>query len=264
MPKFIRPVSILGSLVFFLIAGCVPDGIRLPESPLLRGLEAKSGLIAYVGTDYNIYTVDQSGGNLTALTGDGSFPADNTSSVDYHYISWSTAGEELAFVRHNRNNWQVYGSAVYLASPDGSDTRVLSSHPSEISHLIYWSPDGEKISFVSQVEPGSQVLKLVPVEGGVPQVLDTGSPYYLAWSPDSTQLAVRVGPASSGLVSLIYPGDEVREEELAFDPAAFHTPAWSPDGQFLLLAVRNEPGLDELILADRLGRKIRTLVAFEG
>jgi TolB protein len=257
-------VPILVLLAAVLLAGCVPDGIRLPESPLLRFLEAKSGLIAYIGPDYNIYTVDQTGDNLTVLTEDGSLPADNASTADYHYITWSTAGEDLAFVRHNRNNWQVNGSALYLAAPDGSDTRTLSSHPSEISHYIFWSPDGEKISFVSQVEPGSQVLKLVPAEGGETRILDTGSPYYLDWSPDSRQLAIREGPASSGRISLIFPGDEVREETLSFEPAAFHTPAWSPDGQSLLLAVRNLSGPDELIMADRSGRKISTLVRFEG
>jgi hypothetical protein len=45
----------MGCLVL-LLAACLPQGVQIPESPLLRALERKSGLISYVGLDGNIYT----------------------------------------------------------------------------------------------------------------------------------------------------------------------------------------------------------------
>ena len=58
-----------------LLASCLPGNMQLPQSPLLKQLERKSGLIAYMGADGNMYVSDQAGGNKIAFTEDASVPA---------------------------------------------------------------------------------------------------------------------------------------------------------------------------------------------
>jgi Tol biopolymer transport system component len=249
---------LLGSL---LLSACIPDGIRIPESPLLRNLERKSGLIAYVGTDFNIYTVDQGGGNLAAVTEDAQTASTESPSRIYQFPSWSPVDNKLAFVGLTG---QIDDISVYTADPDGKDVQIISSHPDELSYYLYWTPDGENISFLAATEGGqNNILKLVPANGGETEVLDTGSPYYWDWAPNARQLVINEGLSTSGRISFLFPGDEVREEGISHEPARFRAPAYSPDGQYLLLAAQNRSGPDELILADQVGRKIRSLATFE-
>ena len=49
----------LGALLF---AACSRDEVTIGQSPLLRFVERKSGRIAVMSTDGNIYTMDQAGG----------------------------------------------------------------------------------------------------------------------------------------------------------------------------------------------------------
>ena len=44
------------------------QGFRIPQSPLLGTLERKSGRIAFVGMDGNIYTMNQAGHDVTSIT----------------------------------------------------------------------------------------------------------------------------------------------------------------------------------------------------
>lgn len=52
------------------VTACLPEGMRLPQNEFLPLLERKSGLIAYLGTDGNIYMVDQSGSSPRQVTTD--------------------------------------------------------------------------------------------------------------------------------------------------------------------------------------------------
>jgi len=54
----------LFALIALLVSACLPQNVQVPQSPLLSTLERKSGRIAYIGVDGNIYTSDQAGRNL--------------------------------------------------------------------------------------------------------------------------------------------------------------------------------------------------------
>ena len=81
-----------------LLSGCLPAGVRMPESPLLRNLERKSGLIALLGVDGNVYTTDQAGVALTPITTDANV-SNSASRLFYQFPTWSPDGEQLAYVR---------------------------------------------------------------------------------------------------------------------------------------------------------------------
>lgn len=58
------------------LSACLPEGMRVPQSEFSALLERKVGLIAYLGVDGNIYTVDQGGGHETQITADAASDED--------------------------------------------------------------------------------------------------------------------------------------------------------------------------------------------
>jgi hypothetical protein len=89
----------LYALSAVLIASCLPKDMQIPQSPLLSTLERKSGLIAYLGADGNMYISDQAGGNLVQLTKDAVVPEKQGDPIHYYqHPTWSRDGNQLAFV----------------------------------------------------------------------------------------------------------------------------------------------------------------------
>src|ERR1700745_1042065 len=81
--SFIVPLALLA----LLVSACLPDGLRVPQNQLSGLLERKSGLIAYLGTDGNIYTIDQAGQRKTQITKDAF--VSNTDFMFYGLPTWS-------------------------------------------------------------------------------------------------------------------------------------------------------------------------------
>src|SRR5688572_30716272 len=78
-----------------LAAACVPEGIRVPQSELSSLVERKAGLIAFLATDGNIYTIDQGGNGMAPVTADAF--SDGTNYRLYGLPIWSPNSESLAF-----------------------------------------------------------------------------------------------------------------------------------------------------------------------
>ncbi|HET9905760.1 MAG TPA: hypothetical protein VFQ23_03945, partial [Anaerolineales bacterium] len=95
----------LFALVSVLISSCLPRDMQIPQSPLLSTLERKSGLIAYIGADGNLFVSDQAGGNLKQLTNDAKMPQSQSEPYRfYQYPTWSQDGNQLAFVSSSNEN----------------------------------------------------------------------------------------------------------------------------------------------------------------
>lgn len=261
----------LGLLLSFalVLAACAPGGQTLPQDPLLRSLERKSGLIVYLGADGNIYTIDQGGGNKKAVTTDGG-TADGQVQI-YQFPTWSPDGSRLAFAKLNRASGGAIESASLLtAAPDGSALVETFTSEQDLPIFLYWSPDSEYISFISTTASGAGALKLQLAQagGGGSQLLDVGTPYFWNWAPDGKSLLAHVGGPSSTQspprLSFLNLGDEVIEEVLQLSPATFQAPAWSPDGRQLLLAAETDDGAEALMVTDSHGAMDKVLTQPEG
>ncbi|HLF26489.1 MAG TPA: hypothetical protein VJG32_09135 [Anaerolineae bacterium] len=250
-----------------LSPGCqAGGGAQLPQDPLLRTLERKSGLIVYIGTDRNIYTIDQGGGNQKAVTSDAG-------TIDeklhfYQFPTWSPDGQLLAFAKFIRTSQAVEQASIFTAAPDGTNPVEAFSSDEALPIYLYWSPDNQHVSFLTTTTSGSVVLQLTPARGGDSQVLDTGSPYYWSWAPDGQSILIHAGGAAQqqpqARLAFLNLAGGVTEEGLDLRPSAFQAPAWSPDGSQLLLAAETDDGQQALLVTDPRGAVKNVLKTLEG
>ncbi len=247
-----------------LLAACIPDGMRVPESELLRYLERKSGLIAYVGVDGNVYTIDQAGGNQAALTDNAHLSGAGGRFLVYQHLAWSPDSQKLSFVGVSGASGSVEKVNILVADPAGEKLVEAFSSDTEAPFYLYWAPDSERIGFLSSSALGEGImLQVAEAGGGETRPVDSGEPYYWQWSPDSDQMLIHEGGAVEGRLSILTLGSSIDERRFPFEPSFFQAPAWSPDGRELLLAVQRGEGPGSLILADRFGAVKQELTSFE-
>jgi TolB protein len=235
----------------------------VPESPLLRQLERKSGLIAFVGADFNVYIMDQAGENVVALTDDAAISNQGGPVKFYQLPTWAPDSQKLAFISISGRGQELDELLVYAAELDGSSLTEISRNEQELPYYLQWSPDGKRLTYLTQNTAGNSILKLVPADGGEVKIVDTGSAYYWDWSPDGRRLLVHDGGAR-GRLSFLTLDPFVIEEGLDLAPSFFHSPSWSPEGDRLLVAIEDDGGGRQLILADQEGNPIESLTTFEG
>ena len=104
----------------------------------------------------------------------------------------SPDGKSAAFVLTRIDREQSeYRSAIWIAATDGSEPPRQLTSGLKIDGAPRFSPDGTRLSFVSNRDTDKKQLFVLPLEGGEPQRLtdlpeDVEDP---VWSPDSRQLA---------------------------------------------------------------------------
>lgn len=249
-----------------VIASCLPQDMRMPQSPALSLLERKSGLIAYLGVDGNMYVSDQAGRNLRQLTDDAEI-SQSGSLRYYQFPTWSRDSNQLAFIGLRAEGNQTE-SRVLIANME--DDSVDEVYTSETEHPVYlnWSPDNANLSFISTTVSGQNLmLQSVPSTGGERTILDTGSPYYWSWAPDGSVMIVHAGgaaasPSPQRLAFLDVSSGTVSEHGLDTVPARFQAPAWSPDGSRIALA-RVTDEAREIVVTDAAGEDPQVIGTFE-
>lgn len=84
----------------------------------------------------------------------------------------------------------VYAGDLWVARPDGSDPRRLTSHPANESNPVF-SPDGQWLAFSADYERNTDVY-VISVEGGQPKRLTwhPGADIALDWSADGSEVAL--------------------------------------------------------------------------
>ena len=255
------------TLVSLLIASCLPRDVQMPQSPLLSTLERKSGLIAYIGADGNIFVSDQAGGNLKQLTDDAKLPQSQSEPYRlYQYPTWSQDGNQLAFVSTSSEN-EVSKSELLVANIGNDNVNQVFESESEHPFYLYWSPDNSNVSLLTTSVSGqSLILQNIPADGSERTIIDTGSPYYWSWAPDGSTMIVHTGSQASTSpqhLAFLSVDAEVIEDGLDTIPASFQSPAWSPDGRHILLSRINDDNEKEIILTDGTGNFEKTIGTFE-
>jgi Tol biopolymer transport system component len=249
--------------VALALTACAGSGDeRVEPNPLLTLFENRAGLIAYLGTDGNIHTIDQGGDNDTALTTDAK--VDENEYFVYGLPTWAPNSETLVFAAfQGQQNNNPDKNSLFVAKKDGSELK--EAYSSQFYPIYYaWSPDSQHIGLLSATGAGRTLaLKRIPAAGGEAETLDVGSPFYWSWGPDSNSLLIHTG-SDSGRLALLQLGKVVTEQNLAIKPSAFKAPAFAPNGQRMLVASQGEGGKKSaLLLADQRGNTLKTLTEYD-
>ena len=245
-------------LISLLLAACSGDEVTIGQSQLLRFVERKSGRIAFMGADGNIYTMDQAGGKLVAVTEDAVLPQAEDQGVRryYQFPAWAPDDSRLAFIGIHGSDRFASSTSVFTTAPDGSNIVQAFSSGQYLPRNLYWSPDGEWLTFLTSTSGGTaSALQMVPAVGGEATVLDAGNPFYWSWAPDARSMIVHAGGSGMTLrsrLAFLNVDGAIYEEGMALRPARFQAPAWSPDGtRFLVAAQAGDQA--ELVMTSRDG-----------
>jgi TolB protein len=268
-PKIPRRLAWL--LVCGLLAACAARGVQMQESPWLRTFERKSGLIAYVGMDGNLYTINQAGDKQYALTGDGgrAFAIGQATGINPYArpFAWSPDGTQVAFMEYGEEAWLINVSDV-----EGAARQAVFVTQSELPHMLGWSPDGRFLSFITQVDPALTgglplhhlwLSPLNPVAELEPRLSAAGI-FYAIEPAGGRVLAHSLEQGEAGYTGrlALLSGDGA-PREVGATPAAFLAPAWSPDGLSLLFAAQEDRGGNALVIANLQGQPRQTVTTFE-
>lgn len=227
--------------------------LTIPQSPLLKKIERKSGLIAFLGTDGNIYTMNQAGEKVEQVTNDAEFGDEFVRY--YSHVTWAPDGQHIAYVSYSGTSSQNVQAHLYVSQSSGERSREIFSSDRLIPVFLYWAPNSQMLSFLAMQTDGNHaILHIVPVDGGETRVMDTGQPLYWVWTPSATRMLIHSNGARAfrpdARLALLSLDEPVVEEGLDLRPAIFQAPEVSPSGGHMLIAAETEDGDSALMILD--------------
>jgi Tol biopolymer transport system component len=254
----------LSAILAVALSACLPEGVRVPQNELSGLLERKSGLIAYLSNDGNIYTIDQGGGRKTSVTTDAF--VDENNFLFYGLPTWSPDSQSLAFASYTGVRGENPSSmSLFTARKDGSQLQEALKSDTPLI-FYYWSPDSRRLGLISSTANNSLAFEVVS-PSGERELVDAGAPFYWSWAPDGSAILAHAGgasPAPNARLSLLQLDPTVTEQAFGLPPAEFKAPAFSPDGrQVLVASAADTEGKSALLLTDSTGANPRTLVEYE-
>lgn len=196
-----------------------PDGERLA----FWGCPGSLANDCAEGEDLDVWVVNWDDSNMVNLTEDS---AESDSHPD-----WSPDGMQIVF-----DSWRSGKAEIYIMDSDGSNPHAITNGPGEHTEPK-WSPDGKWIAYHCTQESDTGIdtrICIVSPEGQpVGEPIPGTTP---TWQPTSRDGSARLAylcfqDSQSDVCTANQDGSDV--VNLTNSPSDEHSPAWSPDGEWL-------------------------------
>lgn len=198
-------------------------------------------LLFSTGSNRNSFYPDSNEVFVTALNGAPLINLTNNPAYDYA-ARWSPDGARIVFVsdRDSSNSGFSLNSELYLMNADGTGvTRLTTMDPDLVlaanrtNDDPHWSPDGQKIAFVSRRD-GNEEIYVMNADGSGQTNL-TNNPAWdtsPVWSPDGRQfLFVSTRDQTTGGIAQIWVMNSDGSVPTELTTVGNNSSAaWSPDG----------------------------------
>lgn len=252
---------ILDSLVGRACSATVATPIAIPATPIplvvtatpAGGGQSPSPVVAVTGTpmpilaatgqteilfasdrdgDFEIYAMDENGGNLRQLTFNAAVDDRPARSADGLRIAWQSDED-------GGGNYDIW-----VMEADGSNPRAVTTSPADDTQPA-WSPDGSQIAFISTRNGQSTALHVMSADGSnVRQVSSTveeavdGGP---VWSPDGQKIAY-FSDKSGGREVYLLDLNTDSEQRLTTNEVYDGEPDWDPNNRLVFASIRDPQG----------------------
>jgi TolB protein len=233
-------------VVFLLVIGVQAQ----EEAPL----PDMAGQIAYIGVDYNVYTLSLAENEIETLTENAGQEDDNL--LIYQWPTWSTDGRLAYFGVSLGGGSNSQTTDVYLS--DGSVAgELVYSGEDEAFNYAYWAPGDcaaggmcrNLAVLLSSRAANGLFIELIREHDGeiVSEQIGRGAPFYYSFSPDGARMLWQRNSQRMDIYD-IESGEII--ESLAQSPGQFFAPAWSPvDDRYLFGVEGSELNATDLIIA---------------
>ena len=254
--------------------------------------------VANVDGNWDIYSVDEDGGNVVRLTSTPYDEKDPAWSYDRKKIVYATSDGQLNILDINtKKSGQIAVDEKKTAKfspsflPDGKNisfVQFISGSGDDTDLIIFnletkqnrrvidqpgaqmwpaWSPDGRRLVYTS-VHCLSDCGRIIqelwitdPTGDYARQLIMTGSlSQQPAWSPDGNQIAFSSDKSGNFDIWILSLKDW-KSEQITMDENLDVSPAWSPDGNKLAF-ISNRTGTMEIWIKDLNSAELRRLTPF--
>lgn len=170
-------------------------------------------------------------------------------------------GTRIAYVTSARNSDNKKMYKLQVADADGHNPKTIASSTEPLMSPA-WSPDGEKIAYVSFEKKAAAIYVQTLASGQRVKVASypgiNGAP---SWSPDGTRLALTLSKGGSPDIYVLNLSDRSLRR-LTKNYAIDTEPVWSPDGQNVVFT-SDRGGRPQLYMIPVYGGRVKRLT-FEG
>jgi Tol biopolymer transport system component len=121
---------------------------------------------------------------------------------------------------------------IYTIRADGSEMTNITNNPAN-DYSPLWSPDGERIGFISERNGNTGIFIMDPDSSNLTQLTDNpGYDGFFSWSPDGTKIAYLSSAGNDSNVSqLVIMNADGSNKTILTELGSYIFLGWSPSGQ---------------------------------